>query len=202
MRVIIVGAGFGGLGCAIACRRQGFEVIVVDLVEKWLPLGDSIGFGANSSRLLKRWGVLEEMLPISSKAKIGTIHNYDGEVLGTDDSQGKAEAMFGYPSLIGHRGDFHTVLLDFATRQGAKIRTGCKVVRYDNDKPSVFLESGEEVEGDIVIASDGVKSEGRTQVLGLEDAPIHSGYAVWRSFADATPLKGDPIAGHLVDNGR
>lgn len=30
MKVIIVGAGLGGLACAIACRREGLEVEVLE----------------------------------------------------------------------------------------------------------------------------------------------------------------------------
>lgn len=30
MKVVIVGAGLGGLACAIACRREGIEVEVLE----------------------------------------------------------------------------------------------------------------------------------------------------------------------------
>jgi salicylate hydroxylase len=29
-RVIIVGAGIGGLSCAISCRQQGLEVLILE----------------------------------------------------------------------------------------------------------------------------------------------------------------------------
>ena len=65
MKVTIVGAGLGGLACGIACRRQGYDVLIVDQVPKFLRLGDSMGFGSNSARLFYRWGVGERMEAIS-----------------------------------------------------------------------------------------------------------------------------------------
>jgi len=72
MKGVIDRAGYGGLGAAIACHRQGFEVIVFEQAPEFrracsfiflltIQLGDSIGFGPNASRLLFRWGLGEAM---------------------------------------------------------------------------------------------------------------------------------------------
>jgi len=36
MKVVIVGAGYGGLSAAIACRRQGFDVIVFEQAPEFM----------------------------------------------------------------------------------------------------------------------------------------------------------------------
>lgn len=38
------------------------------------------------------------------------------------------------------------------------------------------------VTGDAVVGADGVRSRARTLVLGYEDKPKSSGYAVWRAW--------------------
>jgi len=40
-RVIIVGAGYAGLGCAIECNRKGHDVIVLEKVETFKTLGET-----------------------------------------------------------------------------------------------------------------------------------------------------------------
>lgn len=38
LKVVIIGAGLGGLACAIACRRYGLEVIVLEQASKITPV--------------------------------------------------------------------------------------------------------------------------------------------------------------------
>jgi 2-polyprenyl-6-methoxyphenol hydroxylase-like FAD-dependent oxidoreductase len=57
IRVIIVGAGFGGLCAAIECHRQGHEVEVYESFKELKVLGDIISFGANAGRIFRRWYV-------------------------------------------------------------------------------------------------------------------------------------------------
>lgn len=38
MKVIIIGAGLGGLACAIASRREGIDVIVLERASAILPV--------------------------------------------------------------------------------------------------------------------------------------------------------------------
>jgi len=93
---------------------------------------------------------------------------------------------------------------------GADIRMGVRVEKYDENKPSVILASGKEICGDIIIGADGtvtdfltdlikgVKSAARTAVLGYEDKPKSSGYAVYRAFFPADRLKDDPALNHFT----
>ncbi|EXJ66707.1 uncharacterized protein A1O5_10378 [Cladophialophora psammophila CBS 110553] len=203
MKVTIVGAGLGGLACGIACRRQGYDVLIVDQVPKFLRLGDSIGFGSNSARLFYRWGVGERMEAISSDMQEMRIYNFDSsdKLLGVDKQIGTSQEKYGCRQLIGHRGDYHMILYEFALQQGVMIRMGETVDTYDAAKPSITLASGEEVISDVVIVADGVKSKGRTVVLGYEDKPLHSGYAIYRSFMDADLVRDDPLISKFLQEG-
>jgi salicylate hydroxylase len=200
--VVIVGAGLGGAACAIACARQGLRVTLFDAVQKFFPLGDGVGFGSNTSKLFKRWGLYDDMWEISSRAEESIMRNWDGEVITRDRTLGDAVERYGHRGLIGHRGRYHQIFIDHCVKAGVDVRMGTAIERYDVDKPSVFLPSGEEILADAVIAADGVKSTGRTQVLGFEDRPIHSGYAVWRAYSSADIFKDDPIVkSALLDGG-
>lgn len=38
MKVVIIGAGIGGLVCAISCRREGLEVVVLEQAPALQPV--------------------------------------------------------------------------------------------------------------------------------------------------------------------
>jgi thioredoxin reductase len=42
LEVIIVGAGLGGLACAIECRRKGHQVIVFENAPEIMRIGDTL----------------------------------------------------------------------------------------------------------------------------------------------------------------
>ena len=42
LKVIIVGAGLGGLACAIECRRKGLQVIVFENAPEIMRIGDTL----------------------------------------------------------------------------------------------------------------------------------------------------------------
>lgn len=54
--------------------------------------------------------------------------------------------------------------------------------------------------GDVVLAADGVRSTGRTIVLGYEDKPKSSGYAVYRAWFEVGRLKDDPELNFVFQN--
>ena len=55
VRVVIVGAGFGGLCAAIECHRQGHDVQIFESFKELKVLGDIISFGSNAGRIFRRW---------------------------------------------------------------------------------------------------------------------------------------------------
>ncbi|CAK7206785.1 hypothetical protein SEUCBS139899_009591 [Sporothrix eucalyptigena] len=201
LKVVIVGAGLGGLACGIACRRQGFDVTIYDQVKEFLRIGDSIGFGSNSSRLLHRWGIGKKMETIASSSTGIDIYSFNDSntCLGHDNNAEQVEKKTSYRSIIGHRGDFHLMLRDFCEQSGARIFNGSKVVGYDTAKTSLTLESGEEVSADVIICADGGKSQSRQLAIGVDNMPLASGYAVYRGFMDADLIRDDPIAGKFAE---
>ena len=82
---------------------------------------------------------------------------------------------------------------------GIALHMGTEVVAFDEWKPSVFLKDGTEVEADIIIGADGIKSRTRELVLGFKDAPKSSGYACYRAFFPGDWLKDDPMTAHFVE---
>ncbi len=60
--------GFGGLGAAVECHRQGHDVEIYEAFSELKQLGDIISFGPNAGRIFYRWSdgeIVRRMRPLS-----------------------------------------------------------------------------------------------------------------------------------------
>ncbi|KAK0625424.1 hypothetical protein B0T17DRAFT_591004 [Bombardia bombarda] len=200
--VLIVGAGFAGLTAAIECDRKGHRVTLFDKSPALSPLGDIISFGQNSSRLFAKWpGVLEALQPIVHKSEAVLFRDWHGKYV-TTQSFAEEHRAWG-PRVNGHRGEIHQLLYNHAKVRGIDIRLGCNVVDYfeTDSEAGVELAGGERFTADVVLAAEGVRSPGRKLVLGFEDTPQPSGYAVFRTWYPSDELLKNEKTKHLVENG-
>lgn len=190
IKVIVVGAGFGGLTTAIECHRHGHDVEIYESFAELKVLGDIISFGANAGRIFHRWGTYPgevatrlRKLSIDLRAYGFNIHKWDtGEIMLHQDTPDMNPET---PVFNGHRGELHQVIFDHAKDDlGIPIHLGQNVTEYfeEEDHAGIVLKSGESIVADVVVGADGVRSKARELVLGYEDKPKSSGYAVWRAW--------------------
>lgn len=175
MRVIIVGAGLGGLACAIACCREGIDVVVLEKSPEAREVGAGIQIPPNGGRIMQNLGVLPQLLEKGSQVEEVEFRRYDnGHSLRIMPFGDDITHEFGVPwlyvfhsllcycvcakkisSRIIHRADYHKVLLQEAIRLGVKFQWGDAVENVLPDGPEVILAGGERVFGDVVIGADG-----------------------------------------------
>ncbi|KAK8867625.1 FAD/NAD(P)-binding domain-containing protein [Apiospora arundinis] len=210
IKVIVVGAGFGGLGAAIECHRNGHDVEIYEQFDELKSLGDIISFGPNAGRIFHWWGVkgpgevADRMrsFSIDLRAYGFNIHKFDtGEIV---INQKTPEYDRTAPNFNGHRGELHSVVYEHATIElGIPIHLGNKIRTYfeEDGQAGIVLENGDKVAGDVVLAADGVRSKARKSVLGYEDKPKSSGYAVWRSWFTNEDMLADPETAQFCNNG-
>jgi 2-polyprenyl-6-methoxyphenol hydroxylase-like FAD-dependent oxidoreductase len=189
--VIIVGAGFGGLCAAIECDRKGHHVILLEKTSQLKPLGDIISFASNSGRIFERWeGVVEDLDPIIHKSEGLNFHTWDGEFL--TRQVWDSEKTYGR-KINGHRAEIHEKVYLHAKARGIVIRFGQTVTDYfETDDEAGVVCNGERLTADCVVSAEGVKSKGRKIVLGFEDRPKPSGYAVYRAWMKTDELAKKP----------
>ncbi len=202
IRVLVVGAGFAGLTAAIECHRKGHSVTLLEKFPELKLFGDIISFGPNSSRIFQRWpGVAEQLDVLSQRADGLVIKNWLGETL-LKQTWTAEQAKFGL-RFDGHRGEFHEIVYKHALEIGVDVRLGARVEDYfeSDDEAGVVLENGERMTANVVLAAEGVRSRGRKIVLGYDDKPKASGYAVYRSWFDADEVAKDPDLQFFTDNG-
>jgi 2-polyprenyl-6-methoxyphenol hydroxylase-like FAD-dependent oxidoreductase len=204
IKIIIVGAGFGGLTAAIECHLQGHDVVILESFPAIKPLGDIISFGGNAGHIFNKWSdgyITRKFRPLCIDSKQFDVRKYNGEKIMYQPTPPK-EAD--WPVFNGHRGELHMIVYNYAQDvSGIPIRTSCRVTKYFEDAQGagVELESGEKVTADVVIGSDGVRSKARELVLGYNDKPRSSGYAIFRAWFSTEEILKDPATKEFADHG-
>ncbi|KAJ9113567.1 hypothetical protein QFC20_001918 [Naganishia adeliensis] len=183
VKIIIVGGGIAGLATAIALRAPGRQVTVLEASRMNKEVGAAISLQPNAVKILKQWGLEEEFRKRGGSVDGGfQIFRTDGHL------QMKipfTTSEYGADRLLFHRVDLHDALKALAvsdTLPGnpATIHIASRVVSCDCENGIVYLESGEEFRGDLVIGADGVHSKIRESVLGESRIAVPTGLSAYR----------------------
>lgn len=95
--ILVIGAGLGGLGTAIALRRKGHNVTVLEAAPEIREVGAGIQIPPNSTRILHAWGLKGELLKKVVWPKAINMRRYDnGKVIGLTPLDPEMEKAYGY----------------------------------------------------------------------------------------------------------
>ncbi|KAK2002223.1 FAD/NAD(P)-binding domain-containing protein [Colletotrichum falcatum] len=189
MKVLVIGAGLGGLVCAIACRKEGFEVVVLERADRVTPVGAGIQVPPNGARVARQLGYLDRLLECATVLEAVEFRRYaNGEHLHTL-SEKDSQSDYGDPWMVVHRADIHAVLWQTCKDLGVDLCLGMSVERIDFENSIVHLEDGDDVQGDIIIGADGIYSVCRDQLLGSPSPAVETGDSAYRATIPAEHLK-------------
>ncbi len=180
--ILIVGGGIGGLTAAIAMRRQGFAVDIIERDPDWSVYGVGITQQMNVIRAMNEIGVLDDYLSLASGYDSTTI--FVGPK-GTEKTKFETPKLAGqnYPSNAGIRRPYlQKVLGDKAASLGAKIRLGLTVAALNDDGAGVDVtfSDGSTARYGAVVGADGVFSQMRETLFPNAPKPRYTGQWVWR----------------------
>jgi 2-polyprenyl-6-methoxyphenol hydroxylase-like FAD-dependent oxidoreductase len=190
-RILVVGAGIGGLTAALALLRYGFEVVVLEQARELGEIGAGLQLSPNATRALFRLGLQSDLERIASEPAGKQVRLWNtGQAWKLFDLGAVSVETYGYPYLMLYRPDLQAVLAD-AVRKSApdsiRLDARCVGLRQTMSGVVVELGDGEHVEGDALIGADGVHSAMRRLLFGA-DAPRFSGCMAWRGVIPAERL--------------
>jgi salicylate hydroxylase len=190
-RMVVAGAGIGGLCAALALIRRGFDVTVCEQAPELREVGAGVQLSPNGTRVLAALGVLDDLRKVAVEAEAKEIRLWSsGETWPLFDLGASAMAEYGFPYLMVHRGDLQTVLAKAVERAApGAIRPGAEVVdvRDNGEFASVILADGRSVDGRLVIGADGIHSRVRKGTLG-PGAAAFTGCIAWRGVVASDRL--------------
>ena len=206
MKIVIAGAGIGGLTAAMCLARAGFEVEVLEAVSELRPLGVGINIQAGAVRILSGLGLEPALAATGIETRELRYANRHGQTIWADP-RGR-HAGLPWPQFSIHRGELQMILLHAAQKiVGAdKIKFGRRIAGFEQANGRVtarFVDrEGRDVEqstSDVLIGADGIHSAVRAHFYPDEGPPKWQGILMWRGITVGKPYLGGATmvqAGH------
>ncbi len=186
LKAIVIGAGMGGLGAAIALKQAGYQIEVYDRVSELRPVGAGISLWSNGVKVLNRLGLGKEIAQIGGEMDVMQYRRHTGELISNIDLAPLVAEVGQRPYPVA-RADLQAMLMD---AYPGEIKLGHTFIGLEQDEQSVtaLFENGHTATGDLLVAADGVRSIARKYVLGEAVDPQYGGYVNWNGLV---PMSAD-----------
>lgn len=197
MKIIIAGAGIGGLTAAMCLHRAGHDVQVYEAVSEMRPLGVGINIQAGAVRILCSLGLEPALAATAIETRELRYANRHGQTIWADP-RGR-HAGLPWPQFSIHRGELQMILVHAAREMlGAdRIRMGRRIADFAQHGATVTARFAdrdgaivEEATADLLIAADGIHSAVRARYYPNEGPPKWQGILMWRGVTVGKPYLG------------
>lgn len=190
-QLLVAGAGIGGLAAALAASRAHWQVRLFEQAAAFTEIGAGLQLGPNVTRVLEAWGLGGALTRVAAFPDALRVRGaLDGRDIGRMALGPAFRARHGAPYVTAHRADLHALLLE-ATRQHAEVSltVGVRIEAVQPQAGAVHLTTERDlcVEGDALVAADGIWSRVRQQVLG-DGAARPTGHLAYRALVRQADL--------------
>ncbi|KAG0021108.1 hypothetical protein BGZ81_009072 [Podila clonocystis] len=171
-KVLIVGAGLGGLVLAALLEKAGIDYEVFERAKKVIPLGSAISLGANVMYFFEQIGIADKVIANAQYVDNGLQYNERLEITGNHIYRYHAE-RYGFYSNIIARPVLYDIIAELVPKE--KIHMGKKVLSLLQNKDGVMIRCWDNTthHGDVLVGADGAYSAVRqTLYAQLEEKGV------------------------------
>ena len=188
MKIIIIGAGIGGLSAGIGLKKQGHQVTVYERVEKILPVGAAISVWSNGVKCLNYLGLTEKVKALGGDmANLAYMDGFTGDVMTQFSLQPLIDEVGQKPYPVSRAELQYMLMEEFGM---GDIKLGVSLVNIEQDLSNLngqvkaFFSDGTIQTADLLIGSDGTHSLCREYVLGKKIERRYAGYVNWNGLVE------------------
>jgi len=193
-RILIVGAGLGGLSAAACLLQAGFDVAVYEQAPELGEIGAGIQTSANAMHVMRHLGLEAAIEAIAVRPAAYEFRlAADGEMIQAFPLAAEHEARHGAPYFHLHRADFHDILaarVKALKGDAIHLDHAATGFRADGDGVTLSFANRAPARGDLLIGADGIKSVIRPRLTG-DVAATYTGDNAWRITVPVDRLPAD-----------
>ena len=191
MKVIIAGAGVGGLVTALMLHARGIDCEVFEQADAVRELGVGINTLPHAIKELAELGLLDRLDAVAIRTYELFYTNRFGQEIWREPRG--IDAGYDVPQFSIHRGRLQGVIYQAVrARLGeSRIHLGCRLGSFTQDDGGVtayfFDRNGSHrhtARGDVLIGADGIHSVVRETLFPNEGPPRWNGLMLWRGAID------------------
>ena len=196
LKVIIAGAGIGGLVTAIALHAIGVDIHIYEAARELKTAGVGINLQPHAVLVLRNLGLLDDLEEQGIQTAEVVYLNCHGQQILTEKR--RKGAGYEVPQYSIHRGEFHALLLRRAKAVlgDSRIHLGHAFQSFKDNGDSVTVNFIDRYTGrdigtatsDILVACDGINSAARKQLYPNEGPAKFSGRMLWRASVEDVPF--------------
>ncbi len=186
MRVVIIGAGIGGLTTALRLHHEGIDCVVYEQSEQISEVGVGINALPHAVKELDALGLLDRLDEAGIRTReLFYTHRLGHEILRKPCG---LDAGFDLPQYSLHRGRLQGVLLRAVRERlgNNAVRTGHRLTGFEQDSEGIraHFADRDPVRGEVLVAADGIHSTVRSILFPEEGPPRWNGVTMWRGATD------------------
>lgn len=193
LRVLVVGAGVGGISVARGLCRDGHDVTVFERRPDVRAAGGAVTIWSNGETVLRQLGVdMDGAGQLLSTVRAMTS---SGRPLGSIDVTAMVDRLGAPVRMVPRRVLLERLLRGFPTE---RIRCDARAIGVVRTRSGVRVEFGDgsSAEGDVLIGADGLRSMVRDS-LGAPEAR-HTGWSSWQGLVTLAEIPDKDVAFVIV----